>query len=265
VPQFYQRAYIDSDEGHAPYYFVSDIYTLMSAPITIGEGVWHHFARVFSGNDEVERLYIDGELVGQTSIGSWSMPLDGEWKIGTSVSPRSASWEWDGFIDDLAFYDVELDASTIRALFEGTQSPLGDAPLVGTSYCGPATDNSGGFPAHIRAYGSTAAGGQPLRLSASGLPQGQFGYFLVGPNQGFVVNPGGSSGNLCLANPLARFNAFIENSGPQAGIDVAVDTNALPFSGSPVTILPGETWNFQAWFRDGSSSNFTNGLAILFN
>jgi hypothetical protein len=30
------------------------------------------------------------------------------------------------------------------------------------------------------------------------------------------------------------------------------------------SVLPGETWHFQAWFKDGASSNFTDGLSVLF-
>jgi hypothetical protein len=32
----------------------------------------------------------------------------------------------------------------------------------------------------------------------------------------------------------------------------------------PVPVQTGETWYFQTWHRDGSSSNFTDALAILF-
>ena len=31
-----------------------------------------------------------------------------------------------------------------------------------------------------------------------------------------------------------------------------------------VAIQPGETWNFQAWYRDSGSNNFTDGLSIGF-
>ncbi|MCP3920687.1 MAG: hypothetical protein GY711_34605 [bacterium] len=45
--------------------------------------------------------------------------------------------------------------------------------------------------------------------------------------------------------------------------NVDVDTNALPTT--PIAVAqPGETWNFQAWYRDGGTSNFTNGVAVLF-
>jgi hypothetical protein len=42
---------------------------------------------------------------------------------------------------------------------------------------------------------------------------------------------------------------------------------AIPLGTGPVAILPGETWNFQAWYRDlnpGTTSNFTDGISITF-
>ena len=42
-----------------------------------------------------------------------------------------------------------------------------------------------------------------------------------------------------------------------------VDLAALPVWRNQ-SVLPGETWHFQAWFKDGASSNFTDGLSVLF-
>ena len=49
-------------------------------------------------------------------------------------------------------------------------------------------------------------------------------------------------------------------------LHLKVDLTQLPPLGHAVQ--PGETWNFQAWFRDKnptSTSNFTDGLSILFS
>jgi len=100
-------------------------------------------------------------------------------------------------------------------------------------------------------------------VTASGLPVNQFGYFLVSPTTGFIASPGNSSGNLCVGSPFGRLNAFIVSSGLDAAIDVDVDTNALPMN-PDVAVQPGETWHFQCWHRDGSTSNFSNGLALTF-
>jgi len=137
---------------------------------------------------------------------------------------------------------------------------------VGQSYCGPANLNSTGMPARVLASGSAVAG-DTLRLIADRLPPQQFGYFLASQTQGFVPNPGGSQGNLCLGGTIARLVAQLGNSGPTGQIVVDVDTSAIPLV-PPVSVQPGETWSFQLWFRDknpGPTSNFTDGVAIAFN
>ncbi|MCP3913994.1 MAG: hypothetical protein GY711_00380, partial [bacterium] len=45
-----------------------------------------------------------------------------------------------------------------------------------------------------------------------------------------------------------------------------VDPGALPTAPASA-ILPGETWNFQAWHRDhtpGLTSNFTEAMSVTF-
>ena len=39
----------------------------------------------------------------------------------------------------------------------------------------------------------------------------------------------------------------------------AVDLTNLP---AGTVVLPGETWSFQLWHRDGSTSNFSSSLAL---
>jgi hypothetical protein len=137
---------------------------------------------------------------------------------------------------------------------------------IGTPYCNPANANSTGVGATIGAVGVDFAGGQPLTLTASALPPNQFGYFITGMQQGFLPFAGGSQGNLCIALPVGRFNLQIQNSGATGEFSIGVDTLAMPMS-PPVAIQSGESWSFQAWYRDlnpGATSNFTSGVVILF-
>ncbi|MCP3919038.1 MAG: DNRLRE domain-containing protein [bacterium] len=137
---------------------------------------------------------------------------------------------------------------------------------VGTPYCSPNVPNSSGQPASIAATGSDFAGGHDLHLHASQLPQNQFGYFLASETQGFTPGPGTAVGNLCLGGVIARFSRAGEVgfSGPGGAFSVAIDTNSVPVT-PPWAILPGETWNFQGWYRDlGNVSNFTDAVEISF-
>ena len=136
---------------------------------------------------------------------------------------------------------------------------------LGQNYCGPAVPNSSGDPAEIHACGSTKVADSDLVLRASHMAKNKFGYFLTSQTQGFIPNPAGSQGNLCLANPIGRFAKDVQLTGPSGTFSTFVDLSDMP--GGQSSVLAGETWNFQCWFRDkvgGPTSNFTDGVAVLF-
>ena len=144
---------------------------------------------------------------------------------------------------------------------------LGDLdPTIGVNFCTPSVVNSTGLGAVIAAKGSLLAADNDVTLVATNLPQNQFGYFIGGQTQGFIPNPGGSMGNLCLGGTIGRFIIQIRFSGPEGSFSIPLDIANLP---PPLNsaVQPGETWNFQSWFRDknpNTTSNFTDGLAITF-
>ena len=137
---------------------------------------------------------------------------------------------------------------------------------IGDNYCGPANLNSTGMSAEVSALGSNIVACNLLSLVATDLPPNQFGYFLASETQGFVPFVGGSQGNLCLASNIGRFVKQVQSSGPDGSFSIPVDLTSIPTT-PPHTVLAGETWNFQAWFRDanpGVTSNFTDGIEIVF-
>lgn len=140
---------------------------------------------------------------------------------------------------------------------------------IAENYCGPATVNSSGSRAVMHASGSAVAGGEPLNLSAFNLPPNQFAMFSGTPNGTSMFNPPGNQGTFCLGQPYGRFNrpGEIVNSGSNGRIDLHIDTTDLPLFPA-VPALAGQTWRFQAWFRDqnpGSTSNFSDAVAVLFH
>ena len=132
---------------------------------------------------------------------------------------------------------------------------------LGTNYCGPAIPNSTGAPATITAAGSSLVANNDVTLTASGLPPGEFGYFLTSQTQGFF-NPPGSNGFICLGGNIGRYNQPA-NVGQGPSFDVLIDLTSIPIN-PPHAVQPGESWNFQCWYRDLGGNNFTEGLAILF-
>ena len=134
---------------------------------------------------------------------------------------------------------------------------------IGTSYCGPANLNSSGLSAVISAVGSTSVAANNVRLDAAQMPSGEFGYFVNSMTQGFVMPPG-SQGNLCLGGSIGRHTANVMNTGAAGEFSLQLNLTMVPTPGGMVAVGAGETWNWQAWFRDGASSNFTDGISILF-
>jgi hypothetical protein len=167
-------------------------------------------------------------------------------------------------------------------------------PSVFTPFCDPASNNSTGGPAVLAgAFGSGF--GSDLHLDVSDgplpLPDGSrmLGYFLVG---NMNASPGipVSDGNLCLVGiPGASFGRYnvagtnrfslglfdasgnLENlvgTGGVSGFGFDVPSEIEIASFPPTTIMSGDTYHFQAWYRDtlagSGNSNFSNGLSVAF-
>lgn len=98
------------------------------------------------------------------------------------------------------------------------------------------------------------------------MPTRQFGFFLASLDQASPSTPSGSSGNLCLGGVPARFNRDILDSGQSGRFEFVVDTTHIPTV--PVSVIvAGESWGFQAWYRDATpaaTSNFTAGVEVGF-
>ncbi|MCH8236321.1 MAG: VCBS repeat-containing protein, partial [Chloroflexi bacterium] len=209
-------------------------------------GLSSGIARVFSGSDGSIIHTFEGDSVGDA--------------FGVSVS-GAGDIDGDGFADLI----VGANQNQEGASNVGYARVFSGCDVLGTSYCGPANLNSTGQSAVISACGSDLADGGYFMLHATDLPPSKFGYFLASETQAFVPFAGGSQGNLCLGGQIGRFAKQIQSSGASGELTIQVDLTQLPTPSGPHVVLAGETWNFQAWFRDvGNNSNFTDGISILF-
>lgn len=168
----------------------------------------------------------------------------------------------DGDGDEDVIYGSRTNGvvSWVESLALGT--PFADQ--IGSAFCGPAPATSTGGPARMSAEGSDRVQDNDVTLVASGLPSNVFGLFVAGPSQGFVPSLAGGDGNLCLGGPLARFNGSLQNSGASGSLTHPIDLQSIPLFPA-MAAQPGETWYFQAWFRDSNptaTSNLSDGLAL---
>ena len=142
---------------------------------------------------------------------------------------------------------------------------VGCEGFVGTPTCA-SFPNSTGLIGQLTGLGSAVASRNLLILNGSQLPSNSLGYLLASRSPGFVPNPGGSSGVLCLGGSLVRFNDSVLMSGPSGVLSIQPNLTLFP---NGQAVLLGETWYFQMWFRDALGgvvgSNTTRALRVDFN
>ncbi|MDG1490382.1 MAG: hypothetical protein P8R43_00730, partial [Planctomycetota bacterium] len=143
-----------------------------------------------------------------------------------------------------------------------------DPSVIGVAECAPGTPNASGAAGTLRAEGSSAAADNDVLLVAESLPVNTVGYFLVSRDAGFIPNPGGGLGTLCLGGSIGRYAGNVLNSGAGGEFLFQVDVSSLPQPTGTIGAMAGDTIRFQAWFRDFAlfpTSNFTHALAISFD
>ncbi|WP_145194089.1 PQQ-binding-like beta-propeller repeat protein [Planctomycetes bacterium Poly30] len=139
---------------------------------------------------------------------------------------------------------------------------------VGTAYCGPAVPNSTGAPGQLRVFGTDVRSLDNLTLLATDLPAGSAVMMLASQQQGLVFQPGGSSGVLCLGGTIGRYAApgQIRHVTGAGSTSLQLDLDTIPRPNSVYSAVAGQTWSFQAWYRDASgsvaTSNFTQAVAV---
>ncbi|MCB9915592.1 MAG: FG-GAP repeat protein [Planctomycetes bacterium] len=134
------------------------------------------------------------------------------------------------------------------------------APVLVSNYC-TAGINSDGFGALMSHLGTTSVAANDFELVATGVPAGEPGLFFYGSTQ--VQDPFGD-GFRCVGGGIFRLNIVAADAGGQAALAVDL-ANPREEAGR---ILPGSSWNFQVWYRDGGSTNsgfnLSDGLAATF-
>ncbi len=194
----------------------------------------------------------------------------------SATDDENLSWTNTGASNVTVILEVSLYVSTASncnsydLTIAGADGNCSGPGSIGVQYCSPANVNSTFQAGSIAASGSSVAAANNLTLVASQLPFSQYGYFLSSQDQAFIANPGGSQGNLCVGGPtgLGRHLSTLQNSGGLGMMSAVIDVTQMPTqTGSTVSIVAGQTYNFQCWYRDivvVSTSNFTDAISITF-
>ena len=187
------------------------------------------FALVFSANPNLTREEAI-EIVQDTAV---------------KIDPAGGNYDANGHSDYYGFGKVNAQAAVEAAV------AAGGGGCESASYCAQSPNSSGGSAVIMRS-GSLSVSDNDFTLEAISCATGQFGIFYYGPNQLSV--PFGD-GVRCVGGQTQRL-PVVQTDG-FGDVDYAVDLSAEG-------IAAGEVWNFQFWFRDGSSFNLSDGLEVEF-
>jgi len=223
----------------------------------------------------------------------WVKLNDGAWEKIFSNGPTSVgNWTWESRLDNHALgypqqsYNLSAGLNTfyfaarsfgfkmdrLNLAFPGHPQAFNlglpeSTRRIGIEY-GNANNNSTGLPGRIEGFGAPRASENNLTLHASQLPTGSLGFFIVGNQQIFGANPGGSSGNVLVGPAIGRYGGNILQANGAGRVQMPVNLTQLPRPTGPIAVTAGQTWYFQYWHRDSNggapTSNFTRALSIAF-
>jgi beta-glucanase (GH16 family) len=190
--------------------------------------------------------------------------IDGEYEVRVveaSLPPTSIpTADPDGTATPHNFR-ADLDCDQVR---EG-QDVGYRTSLIGLLYCSPAAQNSTGGPGMAFATGSVILAQDDVRLWARSLPASSLGYFIAARGQVSVPGAGGSQGTLCVGPGVGRVVGGVIFTATNGQASVQADLDLMPTPSGPVAVQSGESWHFQAWYRDANptvTSNFTNAVVL---
>ncbi len=256
-------------------------------PIGIGKTLYSNVGAAGSGVDM--GCIASGELsdvwFSYTALDDGAITID---LSGSSYDTGAAVWEGDcatltqvdcdddGGVGIASLLSFQATAGTTYSIqVGGFNGSSGDGVIhltedVGTVVC-LGNVNSTGVGAVLKASGSRAVVDNDLTLNVSNLPLNQFLLFVNSRDTIHIANPGGSQGDLCIGGlSLGRHNADITNSGPTGTASLALDLTSVPTNVNLAAVAAGETWYWQAWFRDIGyggvpTSNLSSAIGITFD
>jgi len=237
----------------SPVQFVQVFYTATAASVPITLTAWDSVGNVVATTTgSTIGTSVDGAPCGGDPAGDFCL-----WDIMTLTAPSNSirGITFSGAVADQFGFDnmTFCTGAPITPYCFGTNCPCGnDDPNAGCR-------NSTGQGALMSAAGSPSVGADDLTLTVSNVPANKSGLLFMAPVQNEL--PLGD-GKLCGTGGFTRFG--VQNSGATGVLGEG------PGIAAAKGINPGETWNFQGWFRDpagpcGNGSNTTNAASVTFS
>ena len=232
---------------------------LQSPPNNVGTTTTRAFIKVLRRSDgSFAELYLNEFDTTDASQAAWSsMALD------ITIDPA-----WAGELMQFGFASLATNYQDSGRYYDNIDwSPIAN-PGIGRVVClgNPTSTGSGAL---LTATGSVIATDNDLTLTVDGLPANVNGLFFQSPTGVKVYNPAGSEGHLCIASfEIGRFPE-VNFSGASGSVSTSVDLVSVPGAAGPISVLAGNTHQFQYWTRDigtggAAISNFSSAVSITF-
>ena len=247
----------------------------LAARFTLDQG-FGHVATVFRGLDRH-----DGWQLQRQEAGGWvslGQEVEGNdyWQCRFDEMAQSYELTFNVEHDGQATYRlirIDCDGDGVADAGQLAGDPTldvdGDSVLdrceaVGVTYCSPNTPNSTGASGAMTVLGSAVVSHNDLLLTARQVPPNVFGFFITSTTPGSVFPLANSQGTLCVIGDIGRGVGGIVNAGSLGVFEITVDR---PLEAGFVSVVPGDTWHFQAWRRTSAlvRSAFTDGVAVTFS
>lgn len=174
------------------------------------------------------------------------------------TNPTPGDWLVEIFADDIN-QDTHVETPALDADFSlvmrGVSGVGGNPCPPPVIYCEGAPNSVAASGANVTPLGSTSIAANDMILFGDSFPAQTF--TLVSRSMVQASQPLGN-GTLCIGNPLYRLS--ITQADFLGQVAFPIDTNEV-VQGSQV--MPGESWNYQFWYRDGASSNLSDAVNIV--
>jgi len=112
-----------ADGKHAQWYHNTQAGAMSGNGPTVDDGLWHHVALVWNSMRGHVKYYHDGELLQTVAVAMGNNPVLGQagFNIGTHRSANGGR-NWDGYLDEIAIFSVELSENQIMKLYEHAET-----------------------------------------------------------------------------------------------------------------------------------------------
>ena len=232
---------------------------LQSPPNNPGGTTTRAFIKVLRRSDgSFAELYLNEFDTTDASQSAWSsLALD------VTIDPA-----WAGELIQFGFASVATFYEDSGRYYDNIDWAEIANPGLGRVVC-LGNPNSTGSGALLTATGSDVAADNDLTLTVDGLPANVNGLFFQSPTGVKVYNPAGSEGHLCIASfAIGRFPE-VNFSGASGSVSTSVDLVSVPGAAGPISVMAGNTHQFQYWTRDvgtggAALSNFSSAVSITF-